>query len=162
MTSNPQSVGRPQPDGPQPDREALVTAVEHEIVTFATRLRAGAPLAAHDIHEHLTVGAYRILLRINEETDARITDLAGYFEVGKPTMSRQVAALEQLGLVQRRPDPEDGRGALVSLTVQGSAAFARARDRRHEWIEGMLGGFTDEEAAVFAGLLHRFVNRRTG
>jgi DNA-binding MarR family transcriptional regulator len=147
-------------NGPDHDRDALVTAVEHEIVALATRLRAGTPLAAHDIHERLTVGAYRILLRVTEEHEARITDLACYFEVGKPTMSRQVAALEQLGLVQRRPDPDDGRGALVSLTGAGRAAFDRARTRRHQWIDSLLADFSDAEAHTFAELLRRFVQHR--
>lgn len=74
-------------------------------------------------------------------------------------MSRQVAALEQLGLVARRPDPADGRGALVSLTDDGRTAFARARARRHEWIAGRLREFTDSEVSTFAGLLSRFVRR---
>ncbi len=159
---NAQFAGDAEAGRSRPERDELVTAVEHEIVALATRLRAGAPLAAHDIHERLTVGAYRILLRINDETDARITDLAVHFEVGKPTMSRQVAALEQLGLVRRRPDPDDGRGAFVSLTEQGRAAFARARARRHKWIDGLMAGFADDEARVFAELLHRFVSRRPG
>lgn len=145
-------------DRPEGDRDVLVTAVEHEIVALASKLRAGTPVAAHDIHERLTVGAYRILLRVTEEHEARITDLAGHFEVGKPTMSRQVAALEQLGLVQRRPDPDDGRGALVSLTGEGRDAFARARARRHAWIDSLMAGFSDAEAHTFAQLLRRFVN----
>ena len=49
----------------------------------------------------------------------RATDLAGYFGVGKATMSRQLHALEELGLVAREPDPADGRASLVRLTDEG-------------------------------------------
>lgn len=147
-------------DGSSSGRDHLVTVVEHEIVALATRLRANAPLAAQGIHERLTVSAYRILLRINDETDVRITDLAANFQVGKPTMSRQVGALEQLGLVARRPDPDDGRGTLVSLTEQGRSAFDRAQTRRHAWIDGLMSGFTDDQAHTFAALLRQFVGRQ--
>jgi len=143
-------------DGP---RERAVRDVESEVVALFGKVRAAAATAAQDVHAQLTVSAYRILLRINEESGSRITDLAGHFQVGKPTMSRQVAALEQLGLVARRPDPADGRGALVLLTDDGRTAFARARARRHEWIAGRLREFTDSEVSTFAGLLSRFVRR---
>lgn len=138
-------------------RDRAVSDVEQEVVAFVTRIRAGASTAAKDLHHQLTVSAYRILVRINEETGSRITDLAAHFEVGKPTMSRQVAALEQIGLVIRRPDPADGRGALVSLTDDGRSAFARARTRRHRWIGGLLEDFTDAEVETFSTLLARFV-----
>ncbi len=147
------------PSGDRRDR--AVSDVEQEVVAFVTRIRAGAPAAARDLHQQLTVSAYRILVRINEDTGSRITDLAAHFEVGKPTMSRQVAALEQIGLVIRRPDPADGRGALVSLTDDGRSAFARARTRRHHWISGLLEDFTDAEIETFSTLLARFVRHHS-
>ncbi len=149
--------GSDGPSGSDGVRERAVRDVESAVVALFGKVRAGAATAAKDVHAQLTVSAYRILLRVNEESGSRITDLAGHFQVGKPTMSRQVAALEQLGLVARRPDPADGRGALVSLTDDGRAAFARARARRHEWIAGWLREFTDSEVQAFATLLSRFV-----
>ena len=44
-------------------------------------------------------------------------------------MSRQLRALEELGLVARAPDPADGRASLVQLTEEGRERF-RACARR--------------------------------
>lgn len=141
------------------DRDSGVSAVEHEVVAFITRVRAGAAASARDLHPDLTASAYRILVRVDADTHARITDLAAVFEVGKPTMSRQVAALEAMGFVQRRPDPRDGRGALVSLTDEGMSALTTARSRRHEWVGHLLRDFSDDELQTFSTLLSRFVRQ---
>jgi DNA-binding MarR family transcriptional regulator len=53
--------------------------------------------------------------------------LAAHLQVGAPVMSRQVAALAADGLLERRPDPADGRAELVSLTDAGRARLLRAR-----------------------------------
>lgn len=141
------------------DRESGVWAVEHEVVAFITRVRAGAAATARDLHPDLTASAYRILVHLDADPQVRITDLAAAFEVGKPTMSRQVAALEGMGFVRRRPDPSDGRGALVSLTDAGRSALTTARTRRHEWVGHLLRDFSDDELRSFAGLLNRFVRQ---
>lgn len=48
------------------------------------KVRAAAATAAQDVHAQLTVSAHRILLRINEESGSRITDLAGHFQAASP------------------------------------------------------------------------------
>lgn len=141
------------------DRDAGVSAVENEVVAFITRVRAGAAANARTLHPDLTASAYRILVRVDADTHSRITDLAAVFEVGKPTMSRQVAALESIGFVQRKPDPNDGRGALVSLTRDGRSALTAARTRRHIWVGRLLQDFSDEELQTFSALLSRFVQQ---
>lgn len=140
-------------------RDELVTAVEEDVVAFSVRTRTGQAALARRFAPDLTLAAYRILVQIDGDGDSRVTDLAAEFDVGKPTMSRQVSALEELGLVRRRPDPTDGRGALVSLSAAGRTLLQRARTRRHAWIEYLLAQFDDAEAARFADLFHRFVSR---
>ncbi|MET9336725.1 MULTISPECIES: MarR family winged helix-turn-helix transcriptional regulator [unclassified Nonomuraea] len=69
------------------------------------------------------------------------------------TMTNRIDRLEQAGLVRRRPDPEDRRGVLVSLTDAGrarvDAAFADLLRRERELLAG-LGG---DEQKVLADLL---------
>lgn len=142
-------------------RDALVTTVEDDVVAFGQRTRSGQSRLAHHASSELTLAAYRILVQVAADKECRITDLAAGFEVGKPTMSRQVVSLETLGLVTRRPDPLDGRGVLVSLSPAGKRLLARARRIRHQWIDTLLLGFDEEEAAEFSRLFHRFVNRPT-
>ena len=47
--------------------------------------------------------------------------------------SRQLAVLERLGYVERRPDPQDGRASLLRLTAAGADALAATRALRAEW-----------------------------
>jgi DNA-binding MarR family transcriptional regulator len=56
--------------------------------------------------------------------------LAAAEQVRPPTMTRLVDALERLGLVTRRPDPEDGRQILIEATSKGRAVMMAGRARR--------------------------------
>jgi DNA-binding MarR family transcriptional regulator len=89
----------------------------------------------------------------------RATDLAAYFGVGKATMSRQLRALEDLGLVAREPDPADGRAFLVHLTDEGLARYRSVRDARRERYVRKLADWDRAEVAELARLLHHLNTR---
>ena len=73
------------------------------------------------------------------------------------TMTNRVDRLERRGLVQRRPDPGDGRGVLVRLTAQGrqhaDAAMADLLDRERALLEGL----TAKQQESLADLLRQLV-----
>src|ERR1700712_561558 len=48
--------------------------------------------------------------------------------VDRSVISRQLAGLDQMGLIERAADPEDGRAELVSLTAAGHERLVAARD----------------------------------
>ena len=75
----------------------------------------------------VTVAQARLAQRIAEE-GSRLTVLAEQAQVTKQTASLLVAALEAQGLVERVPDPTDGRARLIRFTSAGHAAAAQARD----------------------------------
>ena len=75
----------------------------------------------------VTVAQARLAQRIAED-GSRLTALAEQVQVTKQTASLLVAALEREGLVERIPDPEDGRAQLIRFTRKGQAASARARE----------------------------------
>ena len=61
-------------------------------------------------------------------------------------MGATLGALEARGLIARRPDPEDGRRAVVSVTRAGRRVLLTRRDARAELLAGALSdGFTAEE-----------------
>jgi DNA-binding MarR family transcriptional regulator len=57
-------------------------------------------------------------------------DLAAAEQVRPPTMTRIVNALEQQGLVQKKPSTTDGRSTLLSPTVAGKKLLLQGRERR--------------------------------
>ncbi len=107
------------------DQEFL--ALERELSVFLRRARASSGEMARELHPELEPAAYGLLVRLEAAGRQRATELAAYFGVGKATMSRQLRALEVLGLVAREPDPADGRASLVGLTEEGRERFLRVR-----------------------------------
>ncbi|MBT2365341.1 MarR family transcriptional regulator [Streptomyces sp. ISL-10] len=142
------------------DQEFL--ALERELSVFLRRARASSGEMAREVHPDLEPAAYGLLVRLEETGQQRATELAGYFGVGKATMSRQLRALEELGLVTREPDPADGRASLVRLTDEGVARFRHVRDARRGRYRNKLAGWDRREVAELARLLHHLNARAEG
>ncbi|WKX72560.1 MarR family winged helix-turn-helix transcriptional regulator [Streptomyces sp. XD-27] len=130
-------------------------ALERELAVFLRRARATSGEMAREMHPDLEPAAYGLLVRLADAGRQRATDLAGYFGVGKATMSRQLRALEMLGLVTRAQDPADGRAFLVQLTDEGRERFRRVRSARRAQYARRLAGWERGEVAELARLLHR-------
>ena len=79
------------------------------------------PLSTYDILVQLTENGGRLRLR----------DLVDRVVLSQPGLSRKVARLEDEGLVERLPDPHDGRGVLVRMTRAGPGGPAQRGRRAH-------------------------------
>lgn len=75
-------------------------------------------------------------------------ELAEAERVTPPTMSRLVAAMEQEGLVRRRPHASDGRSVRLEATGKGRRILERGRERRLALLESLLAGASPREVAV--------------
>jgi DNA-binding MarR family transcriptional regulator len=60
-----------------------------------------------------------VLLPLFEEDGLRIGEVAARARLSKQTMTTMVRLTERDGLVERRPDPGDGRATRVHLTKRG-------------------------------------------
>lgn len=78
----------------------------------------------------LSAGTVSALVSIAALGPVRAGDLATREGVAAPTLSRILATLDELGLIERAPDPEDGRSVLVSVTQAGQDELAELRARR--------------------------------
>lgn len=74
----------------------------------------------------------------------RLTDLAAGADMSLSAMAELVDSLEQLGYVERRPDPSDGRAKLVCLTGSGWRAIQEGR-RLIDQIEADWSALLDAE-----------------
>ena len=83
------------------------------------RLRAAGLEDARVAHTHVT--AYI------KADGSRLSELAAMARMTLPAMSGLVNDLERLGIVERRPDPRDGRAKLICLTEEGWAAIRIAQ-----------------------------------
>ena len=102
--------------------------------------------AMRDAGYDVTVAQARIAQRIAED-GTRLTELADRAQVTKQTASLLVAALEREGLVERVPDPDDGRARLIRLSARGREASQRAMEVvigvEREWAEHLGPELTD-------------------
>nr|EIF92474.1 regulatory protein MarR [Streptomyces tsukubensis NRRL18488] len=139
--------------------DQVFLALERELAVFLRRARAQSGEMAREVHPGLESSAYGLLVRLEDAGAQRATDLAAYFGVGKATMSRQLRALEGVGLVVREPDPADGRASLVRLTEEGLERFRRVRDARRERYVRKLAGWDRGEIAELGRLLRQLNDR---
>jgi len=80
------------------------------------------------------VGQMAVLGRLDREGPASTSDLAAAERMRPQSMAQTVRDLESAGLVSRRPDPDDGRRALVELTPAGLDRLHTTRARREGWL----------------------------
>ena len=72
-------------------------------------------------------------------------ELAAREGVQPPSMTRVIAALEELGFVTRRPHPTDGRQAIVALTDAGRTYHDAEVSIREAWLDRRLAELDDDE-----------------
>jgi DNA-binding MarR family transcriptional regulator len=78
--------------------------------------------------------------------------------VQKPTMTRTIQALLDRGLIERVPDPLDGRVRWLSITSEGRKLLQRSRRRTDEFLAKRVKKLDPEDRAVLdraADLLER-------
>jgi DNA-binding MarR family transcriptional regulator len=75
-----------------------------------------------------------VLGRLDREGPQSVSALAVAERVRPQSMAQTVGDLEGDGLVERNPDPSDGRRQLVSLTPQGKETLEADRRNREGWL----------------------------
>ncbi|HEY0188184.1 MAG TPA: MarR family transcriptional regulator [Cellulomonas sp.] len=129
--------------------------IESELGLLLRRARASAERLAREVHPDLEPSAYPLLVRIEREPDVRASELADLIGVGRGTMSRQLGRLERLGLIERRPDPDDSRGQLIRVTTLGAQRVGVARQARRGLLGQALSGWDEADRLLLADQLAR-------
>ncbi|MER6566168.1 MarR family winged helix-turn-helix transcriptional regulator [Streptomyces sp. NPDC001093] len=119
---------------------------------FARRARA----SAGRMHPELSLVSYTLLGHLEEQDGCRATDLAAHYALDKSTVSRQVAALERTGLIERRLDPKDHRVQVLHLTEAGREILAQVTRSRRAAFRERLADWPEEDLVRFAAYLERY------
>jgi DNA-binding MarR family transcriptional regulator len=101
---------------------------------------------------------YLLLVHLAKDGAQRAGALAEAVHSDPSTVSRQVAHLVQLGLVERVADPADGRATLLVATDEGRRVFDENRQLRNRRIAGLISDWPEDERQTFARLLTRFTD----
>jgi DNA-binding MarR family transcriptional regulator len=124
---------------PRSTLELDVIDLARSIGLLMRRVRAAA--ASHELS--LTESA--VMARLAKEGPATTADLARAECVKPQSMGATIAALEEMGIVARKPHPTDGRQVNIELTAKGAAVRKSAKDAKRTWLARAIGQLDDEE-----------------
>jgi DNA-binding MarR family transcriptional regulator len=82
----------------------------------------------------LTPTAVAALASIDRHGPLTPSELARIEAVKRPTVTRTLGCLEREGLIERTPDPADGRSALVAINAAGRERLRRLRGRKNAYL----------------------------
>ncbi|MEB2494218.1 MULTISPECIES: MarR family winged helix-turn-helix transcriptional regulator [Peribacillus] len=97
-------------------------------------------LNKHDLHR----AQWSILYYLNNYGSATLVELANYQSVEKPTITRTIARLEELGYVEHVPS-KDKREKRMRLTELGKKVYSEVRVTIDQYEQDILKGITEEE-----------------
>lgn len=133
--------------------EESIAEVENQLSLLWRRARSISQRLSREVHPEMEPAAYGLLSVLRTKGPIRLTELAACLGVGKPSVSRQVAFLENLGLVSKAADPLDGRAQAISLTARGEEKMHLVQDARREVFRERLAEWPAGELAAFAGYM---------
>ena len=143
--------------GSDPDPGEVAAALRVSIGLLRRRLRQ-----AHADGE-LTMPESAALVRLDRDGPTTASALAKVEQISPQSMGATLAALRARGLVERSPDPEDGRRIVISITQDGLQALGDRRNATTEQLaQALATAFTRselEQLMAVAPLLERLAER---
>ncbi len=135
------------------DVDQVAATLRLSIGLLLRRLRQVQPAG------ELTMPESSALVRLERSGPTTAAALAKLEQISPQSMGATLGALEARGLVERRPDPQDGRRVILSITEAGLQALRDRRNARTEQLAQALStGFTSselEQLMAVAPLLER-------
>ncbi len=135
-------------------RTEAVRALEGEFGGLISQFRRIVTENANRVAPGMLPGAYKVFTTIVRHEQVTASALADDLLIDKGQLSRAVRELEDLGLVERRPDPHDKRSSLLSPTPLGLERLAAARAPQEHTLLQALADWPIEEIHSLARLLH--------
>src|SRR5258708_21115181 len=80
--------------------------------------------------DRLSFSSLSVLHTLSRAGACRLSDLVRTEQIKQPALTAAVAKLERDGLVQRSPDPCDGRASMLALTAAGQSIRPRPHAAR--------------------------------
>jgi DNA-binding MarR family transcriptional regulator len=127
----------------------LMSSVDVSLVASELRVAVGQLVRRLRAEHGFSLPQASVLGRLDREGARSTSDLATAERVRPQSMAQTVGELEEEDLISRRPDPEDGRRALLELTAKGRETLEADRRQRVGWlIQAITEELTEEEQAA--------------
>ena len=124
---------------PRKIRDSDATEFVQAVGLLVRRLRAAS--ASHELSwtESIVMG------RLAKSGPATTADLARAEGMKPQSMGTTVAALEEMGIVERKPHPTDGRQVNIVLTAKGAAVRKSTKDAKQTWLAQAIAQLDERE-----------------
>lgn len=132
-----------------------IAAVEEQLGVLIAKFRSRIRKRVTLVHPELQPAGYQILSTLVRCGPAHGRRLAEMLDMDKSSVSRQVTAMESLGLVEREADPADGRAYFLVASDDARKRIAEMRTADQAVLRAQLRNWADEDVPKFAELLAR-------
>ncbi|WP_314432279.1 MarR family transcriptional regulator [Microbacterium lacticum] len=138
------------------DRRAAVARIEQDLGALFARIRVSWREAAATVHPDLQPLGYRVLSAVASGKATSASEIIDRLQTDKSAISRQVRQLEEFGLLESRPDPDDRRARVLEATDLAHERVAAARRdyeaRLADRLEGWSPGDLEQVSALLRDL----------
>jgi DNA-binding MarR family transcriptional regulator len=135
---------------------ASVISAENGVIDV-TRLRVALARLARRLRRHemagLTPTQLAALATVEQAGPLRLGDLAAAEGIAPSTLTRLVAALEDLGYVRRDADPKDARASTLAITAEGHKTLERLRAENSALLTQRVMLLTPQQRTALADAL---------
>lgn len=138
------------------ERLHALRELEHEVGILMRRVKRALAERAALVHPDLPPTSYVVLAWLLEAGPRRSSEIAEAFDLDKGAVSRQVHLLTDLGLIDKAPDPADGRAAILTATDEARRRMDEIGVHRLERLDQRLAEWTDGDVADLVATFRRY------
>jgi DNA-binding MarR family transcriptional regulator len=124
---------------PRKTLEIAVIDLAQAIGLLVRRMRSAAG------SQELSLTESVVMARLAKDGPATTADLARAESMKPQSMGTTIAALEDMGMVERKPHPTDGRQVNIELTAKGTAVRNSAKDAKRTWLAQAIAQLDEQE-----------------
>jgi DNA-binding MarR family transcriptional regulator len=132
---------------PQKNIDSAVSELALAIGLLVRRIRSSAPAELRDF----SWTQKAVLARLDKDGPMTTAELARAEGVKPQSMGTAVALLEEIGMVERKPHPTDGRQVNIKVTSKGAALRKSTREGKETWLSQAVAKLDEhEQTTLFA------------
>ncbi|WP_053351971.1 MarR family winged helix-turn-helix transcriptional regulator [Leucobacter musarum] len=135
-------------------RTQAFEALEREFEDLFNQFRRSAVANAAAVSEGMLPGSYKVLTSISRCGTVSLSELTELLMTDKGQLSRTVRDLDERGLIDRAPDPSDGRSIRLSISDFGAERLAATRGEKEHELRDAMRAWSVADITRFTELLH--------
>ncbi|MFC1432684.1 MarR family winged helix-turn-helix transcriptional regulator [Streptacidiphilus sp. N1-3] len=138
------------------DGAVLFDRLQYQVAILARRVEQVRIGGVGDQRNSMDRAAFLLLHRLDRTGAVGVKALATAMGIDSSTVTRQVAPLVETGLVDRVPNPDDGRAVLLELSPRGRVRLEEVRASRQLLMRRLVADWPQPDQEQFCALLTRF------